>query len=101
MLTPRRAPAVPQRLSAPVIVVGNFTAGGTGKTPVVIALAKFLEAQGLQPGIISRGHGRKSSAPLQVTEATAVSECGDEPRLMFERTGVPVWVDVDRTAAAR
>jgi tetraacyldisaccharide 4'-kinase len=96
-----RSPAPVQRLGVPVVVVGNFTAGGTGKTPLVIALAGYFSARGWRPGIVSRGHGRQSSAPLRVDAATPAALCGDEPRLMFERTGLPVLVDRDRVAAAR
>lgn len=96
-----RSNASAQQLPVPVIVVGNFTAGGTGKTPLVIALARFFRAEGYRPAIVSRGHGRKSVQPLQVAADTDVSECGDEPKLMFERTGVPVFVDSDRLAAAK
>jgi len=88
------------KLAAPVIVVGNFTAGGTGKTPLVIALAEHLQAQGYRPGIVSRGYGRSSQQPVRVSHETPVEQCGDEPKLMFERTGVPVLVDSDRLTAA-
>lgn len=90
----------PLPLPVPVIVVGNFTAGGTGKTPLTIALAQYFRTRGRSPGIISRGHGRASKLPVRVVATTTVAECGDEPRLMFERTGVPVLVDADRLAAA-
>ena len=95
----RQQPA--EALSVPVIVVGNFTAGGTGKTPLVIALATRLKAEGFHPGIISRGYGRASRAPVRVEAATSVADSGDEPRLMFERSGLPVFVDADRVAAGR
>jgi tetraacyldisaccharide 4'-kinase len=91
----------PQRLPVPVLVAGNFTAGGTGKTPLVIALARELSARGWRPGIVSRGHGRRSDSPVRVGDETAVAECGDEPKLIHERTGLPVFVDRDRVAAAR
>ena len=91
---------LPLPLPIPVIVVGNFTAGGTGKTPLTIALAQYFRSRGRRPGIITRGHGRKSRLPVRVVAATTVDECGDEPRLMFERTGLPVLVDADRLAAA-
>lgn len=90
----------PLPLPVPVIVVGNFTAGGTGKTPLTIALVQYFLGRGRKPGIISRGHGRESKLPVSVVATTTVGECGDEPRLMFERTGVPVLVDADRLAAA-
>lgn len=101
-ITSRRLRAdLPLPLPIPVIVVGNFTAGGTGKTPLTIALAQYFQSRGRYPGIISRGHGRKSRLPVRVTATTTAAECGDEPRLMFERTGLPVLVDADRLAAAR
>jgi len=89
------------RVAAPVIVVGNFTAGGTGKTPLIVELARHLQARGRRPGVISRGHGRSSTAPVRVERDTTPALCGDEPRLVFERTGLPVFVDRDRVAAAR
>jgi tetraacyldisaccharide 4'-kinase len=94
-----REPA--QRLSVPVLVAGNFTAGGTGKTPLVIAIARELSQRGWRPGIVSRGHGRRSEAPVCVGVDTPVADCGDEPKLIFERTGLPVFVDRDRVAAGR
>lgn len=90
----------PLPLPVPVIVVGNFTVGGTGKTPLTIALVQYFQGRGRKPGIISRGHGRQSRLPVHVGPTTTVAECGDEPRLMFERTGAPVLVDADRLAAA-
>jgi tetraacyldisaccharide 4'-kinase len=98
-LRARRQRSVPP-MSVPVIVIGNFTAGGTGKTPLVIAIAKELSKQGYRPGIVSRGYGRRSSRPVRIDPQTRVEECGDEPRLIFERTGLPVFVDSDRVAAA-
>lgn len=89
------------RVGAPVVVVGNFTAGGTGKTPLIVELARHLQARGRKPGIVSRGHGRTSTAPVRVERDTSPALCGDEPRLVFERTGLPVFVDSDRVAAAR
>jgi len=87
----------------PVIVVGNITAGGTGKTPVVAWLAEQLRAVGRHPGIASRGHGAVGSLrdPMQVLPATPAKEAGDEPVLLARRTGVPVVVCTDRLAAAR
>lgn len=87
------------RLPVPVIVVGNFTVGGTGKTPLVIALARHLQEVGYRPGIVTRGHGRQGADPLRVHSQTPVSLSGDEPRLMFDKTGLPVLVDRDRVAA--
>ena len=88
-------------VGVPVVVVGNFTAGGTGKTPLVIALAQHLSTLGWRPAVVSRGHGRRGNAPVRVTAATSAAEAGDEPVLIHRRAGVPVFVDADRVAAAR
>jgi tetraacyldisaccharide 4'-kinase len=85
------------KLACPVIVIGNITAGGTGKTPLLITLASHLQAQGFKPGIISRGY--KSAAtvyPLMVTEETPVSSAGDEPGLIARKTQCPVVIDPNR-----
>jgi tetraacyldisaccharide 4'-kinase len=90
------------KLELPVIVVGNISVGGTGKTPFTIWLVEELRAQGLRPGIISRGYGGKSPQwPLRVTADTDPALCGDEPALMARRLGVPVAVAPDRVAAAK
>ncbi len=88
-------------VGVPVLVVGNRVAGGSGKTPLVIALAQALAARGWRPGIVSRGHGRRGRAPLRVGPDTPAALAGDEPRLIADRTGLPVFVDRDRVAAAR
>lgn len=90
-----------ERLPLPVLVVGNVVAGGAGKTPLVIELLAHLQRAGWRPAVVSRGHGRASRACLQVTAATDARVCGDEPWLIFRRTGVPVGVGRDRAAAAR
>jgi tetraacyldisaccharide 4'-kinase len=95
----RPVPA-PAELPAKVLVVGNFTAGGSGKTPLVIALAQRLSAR-WRVGIVSRGYGRRESAPVRVRSGTPAGHCGDEPLLIHLRTGLPVEVDGDRVAAAR
>lgn len=89
------------RLRVPVIVVGNLVAGGSGKTPLTIALARGLAAQGWRPGIVSRGHGRRSREPVRVRPELPAELCGDEPLLIARQTGLPVFVDSDRVAAAR
>lgn len=77
----------------PVIVVGNLTAGGSGKTPVVAALARHFQSLGLNPAIITRGYGGDASGPpMRVGLDTPVRQCGDEARLLADQTGVPVWV---------
>ena len=91
-----------QRASVPVIVVGNIAVGGTGKTPLTIALVDRLRAAGWNPGVASRGHGRSDvSTPLWIERDTAPADGGDEPVLIALRTGAKVRVDVDRAAAAR
>ena len=86
------------RASVPVIVIGNITAGGTGKTPLTLALAKFLQAQGRRPAIISRGYkGQSARYPLVVNRTTPVNDCGDEAMLLAMNTDVPIVVDPDRS----
>lgn len=85
----------------PVVVVGNLTAGGSGKTPFVIWLAQWLQAQGRKPGVISRGYGRNDGALREVESGSEASAVGDEPLLIHGKTGVPVVVGADRLAAAR
>ena len=85
----------------PVIVVGNISVGGNGKTPFVIWLCELLIKQGYKPGIISRGYGGKSATyPLLVGEQTTGQEAGDEPVMIFRRLGIPVVVDPVRSQAA-
>lgn len=87
--------------SLPVIVVGNISVGGNGKTPFVIWLCELLISQGYKPGIISRGYGGKSDQyPLLLDENTIGKEAGDEPVMLFKRLGIPVVVDPQRSRAA-
>lgn len=85
----------------PVVVVGNVTVGGTGKTPTVIALAKALRTAGLTPGIVSRGYGAKVTDPVEVLAQSRATEVGDEPLLIHRLSGAPVVVHPDRVRAAR
>ncbi|USD59379.1 tetraacyldisaccharide 4'-kinase [Vibrio sp. SCSIO 43140] len=90
------------KAKVPVIVVGNITAGGNGKTPMVVWLVEHLVRQGKRPGVVSRGYGGKAAHyPLMVSAETLPSECGDEPKLIFERTQVPVCVDPVRVNATK
>ena len=89
-----------RRVPALVIVVGNVVAGGAGKTPVTIALAKHLNSKGLQVGVISRGHGRKTRDARAVMHDSHPLDVGDEPLLIHQATGVPVWVARTRADAA-
>ena len=91
-----------QSLAVPVIVVGNITAGGTGKTPLTIALVQKLRAAGWKPGVASRGYGRAQAEAGRWVEAdTPAALGGDEPVLIAWKTGVPVRVDADRVAAGK
>src|SRR6201996_2253534 len=89
------------RVGVPVVVVGNVTVGGTGKTPTVIALVDALRAAGFVPGVVSRGYGAKIVQPTLVMPTSLATEAGDEPLLIARRTGAPVWVCPDRVAAAQ
>lgn len=89
-----------KKFSVPIIVVGNITVGGAGKTPLVIYLAELLGNEGYKPGIVSRGYGGKSkNYPLLVTPASRIEEVGDEALLIASRTQYPVVVAPDRVAA--
>lgn len=88
------------RAPVPVIVVGNIAVGGTGKTPLICALAEHLRAAGWRPGIVSRGYGGKARHyPLQVRGDSQAAEVGDEPLLLARRSGCPVVVDPVRSRA--
>lgn len=76
----------------PLLVVGNISAGGSGKTPLVIALCNIAQAAGLKAGVASTGYGRKSRETLMVHAHSDAIECGDEPVLIAIRTGAPVIV---------
>ncbi|MEY4748710.1 MAG: hypothetical protein RIQ60_924 [Pseudomonadota bacterium] len=99
----RRGWMTAQRLPVPVIVVGNRIVGGAGKTPTTLALLQALMAAGHHPGVVSRGHGRRSDdadTPRQVTPQSAAQDAGDEPLLLARRNGgVPVWVGRQRARA--
>jgi len=90
-----------QRLPVPVIVVGNVVVGGAGKTPTVVGLVRHLQARGWQPGVLSRGHGRREDGNLPVHADSDPAQVGDEPLLLAQATGVPVWVGRDRPAAGQ
>lgn len=89
------------RLPVPVIMVGNITVGGTGKTPLSIYLLEQLRHAGFHPGVVSRGYGRENSALVEVDATSATAHVGDEPLLISRRTSVPVMVGSNRVAAAQ
>jgi len=88
------------RLGVPVVVVGNITVGGTGKTPLTIAVVEALRAGGHRPGVVSRGHGGSRREPLLLDGDPAPAVVGDEPCLIHA-SGIPVAVGRDRPAAAQ
>jgi tetraacyldisaccharide 4'-kinase len=90
----------PKRLQWPVVSVGSLSAGGAGKTPVVIALAQMLKARGWDVDVLSRGYGRSGSGSgVELVIGADTARFGDEPVLISQRTGVPVRVSADRFAA--
>lgn len=89
------------RLPVPVVIVGNLTVGGTGKTPSVIALVQALQQAGFHPGVLSRGYGARPASPREVRADARPDDVGDEPLLIAQRCPVPVWVFPDRAAAGR
>ena len=90
------------RAPVPLIVVGNITVGGTGKTPMILWLIEHCRARGLRVGVISRGYGaRPPQFPWRVEAGQGAEVAGDEPLLIVQRSGVPLMIDPDRSAAAR
>jgi tetraacyldisaccharide 4'-kinase len=89
------------RVSVPVIIVGNISVGGAGKTPLALWLAEFLSRHGRRPGIISRGYGGTIKGPHAVAPHDDPARVGDEPVILARRSGCPVWIGRDRVAAAR
>lgn len=85
----------------PVIVVGNVVAGGAGKTPVVMAVVRHLQARGWRPGVVSRGYGRSSTDCRAVLPDSPPSAAGDEPLLIARQCKVPVFVASQRLEAAQ
>lgn len=104
----RALAALRRRLARPVgvpglrvVVVGNLIVGGAGKTPTTLHLVSLLQRHGFTPGVVSRGHGRRGDELREVQSDSAAAEVGDEPLLIRLRSGVPVCVGRDRSAALR
>ncbi len=90
------------RSKLPVVIVGNITAGGNGKTPVVLALVEYYIAQGVTPAVLSRGYGgNQTSFPHLVSKECIASLVGDEPCLIRQRYDIPVVIDPDRARGAK
>jgi tetraacyldisaccharide 4'-kinase len=90
------------RASVPVVVIGNISVGGTGKTPLVVALVSHLQREGYTPGVISRGYGSSATAyPYTVKKDDDTATAGDEPLLIARRTQCPVVIDANRSRAAQ
>ncbi|WP_339522115.1 tetraacyldisaccharide 4'-kinase [Pseudomonas sp. EA_35y_Pfl2_R111] len=88
------------RAPVPVVVVGNITVGGTGKTPMILWLIEHCRRQGLRVGVVSRGYGAQPpQLPWRVQADQAASVAGDEPLLIVQRSGVPLMIDPDRGRA--
>jgi tetraacyldisaccharide 4'-kinase len=86
----------------PVVVVGNITVGGTGKTPLILWMIDHCRARGLRVGVVSRGYGAKPpSLPWRVRPQQSAAQAGDEPLLLVKRTDVPLMIDPDRSQAVR
>lgn len=91
-----------QVVPCPVVIVGNITVGGSGKTPLLLSLIELCLEQGIRPGVISRGYGSEAKDyPLEVFSDTDPKLSGDEPAMIALRSGVPVVVDPDRVRAAQ
>ncbi|AOE84708.1 tetraacyldisaccharide 4'-kinase [Pseudomonas sp. TCU-HL1] len=90
------------RSPVPLIVVGNITVGGTGKTPMILWLIEYCRARGLRVGVVSRGYGAKPpQLPWRVRAEQGAELAGDEPLLIVQRSGVPLMIDPDRSRAVR
>ncbi len=90
-----------KRLPVPVVVVGNITVGGSGKTPLTVWLVQELVKRGFRPGVVSRGYGGRAAGVTEVHPDSDAHEVGDEPLLLAQHTACPVFVGRDRAAAGR
>lgn len=88
-----------KQVNVPVIVVGNISVGGTGKSPMVLALIEALKLAGYYPGIVSRGYGVSAANPIRVTPESLANECGDEPVMLVRRSRCPMVICQNRVDA--
>jgi len=88
------------KIPVPLVIIGNISVGGTGKTPLLIALCELLKKQGIRPGIVSRGYGGNFTGERLVDDSDTPFSIGDEPFLIAQRTQCPVSVGKNRVAAA-
>lgn len=90
------------RSAVPLVVVGNITVGGTGKTPLILWLIDHCQRRGVRVGVVSRGYGAKPpELPWRVTAQQSAEVAGDEPLLIVQRTGVPLMIDPNRGRAVQ
>lgn len=90
----------PAATAVPIVVVGNISVGGTGKTPVLVALIELLKQQGYKPAVVSRGYGGQAPHyPYALNEASTAKQAGDEPLLIYQRCACPVLVAPQRMQA--
>ena len=87
------------KADVPVVVIGNIVAGGSGKTPLLIALCEYVKKNGFKPGVVSRGYGGSYTGVKQLSDSDTAALVGDEPLMIYRRTGVPVVVSSDRASA--
>lgn len=87
------------RAPVPVMIIGNITVGGSGKTPLIISLVKYLQQKNIKVGVISRGYGGQGEFPALVTMSSLASQVGDEPTLIVQQTQVPMAVGPNRQKA--
>ena len=89
------------KADVPVVVIGNIVVGGSGKTPLLIALCEYVKKKGFKPGVVSRGYGGSYAGVKQLSSADTAAVVGDEPLMIYRRTGVPVVVSADRASAVQ
>jgi tetraacyldisaccharide 4'-kinase len=87
------------KADVPVVVIGNIVAGGSGKTPLLIAICEYVKKKGFKPGVVSRGYGGSFTGVKQLVDSDTAELVGDEPLMIYRRTGVPVVVSADRASA--